>query len=123
MAKFRFEDLQIWQEAILMAHELFLIANDLEQKKLWRFADQIRGAAIGMPNNISESTASDKLKEQQQFLRYSKRECYESANMLVILELENHITKEKKTSLFNRLDILSRRIQSYSESLVKKSSH
>lgn len=120
MAKFRFEDLEIWQEAVSLARELFLIANELEQKKLWRFADQLRGAAIGIPNNISESTASDRLREQQQLLRYAKRECYESANMIMIFHLENHVTKEKRFMLFNRLDVLSRRIDSYSDSLEKK---
>ena len=119
MAKFRFEDLEIWQEAVSVARELFAIADELEQKKLWRFADQLRGSGIGIPNNISESTGSDKLREQQQLLRYSKRECYESANMIMIFQLENHITKERKSKLFNRLNILCGRIQSYSNSLAK----
>ena len=34
MAKFRFQDLKIWQLAIEIANELFDIADELEQKKL-----------------------------------------------------------------------------------------
>ena len=44
MAKFRFQDLKIWQLAIQIADELFDIADELEEKKLYRFAEQLRGA-------------------------------------------------------------------------------
>ena len=117
MAKFRFEDLDIWKEAIAIALLLFDIADDLEEKKLWRFADQCRGVGMSIPNNISESTGTRMIGEQQQLLRYSKRECYEGANILVILELRNLISPKTKEEIYERLDILSRRIQSYSDSL------
>ena len=49
MAKFRFQDLQIWEEAIKIADRLFDIADILEKRKLYRFAEQLRGA--GMSKN------------------------------------------------------------------------
>lgn len=120
MAKFRFEDLEIWKEAISIAQELFRIADDLEAKKLWRFADQLRGVGLSMPNNISESTGTDMIGEQQQLLRYSRRECFESANMLIILFLEKLIGEDQKINLLDRLDVQSKRINSYSKSLERK---
>jgi len=51
--RFRFEDLEIWQLAIEIAEILFDIADELHEKKLLRFAEQLRGAAISMPNNIA----------------------------------------------------------------------
>jgi hypothetical protein len=41
-AKFRFQDLKIWQSAIEISNELFNIADELETKKLYRFAEQLR---------------------------------------------------------------------------------
>ena len=119
MAKFRFEDLEIWIEAIRIAQQLFRIADELERKKLWRFADQIRGVALSMPNNISESTGTDKIGEQQQLLRYSRRECFETANMLIILRMEDHIDEDEKVNLLDRLDVQSRKISRYSKSLER----
>lgn len=72
---------------------------------------------MSIPNNIAESTGTNMPGEQQQLLRYAKRECFEAANILVILLNENLIESSKKEELFTRLDILSRRIQSYSNSL------
>lgn len=39
MAKFRFQDLDIWKEAIEIGIILFDIADMLEEKKLFRFAE------------------------------------------------------------------------------------
>jgi four helix bundle protein len=119
---FRFEDLEIWKDAIKVASELFKIGNELEAKKLWRFADQIRGVGMSITNNISESTGTHMIGEQTQLLRYSKRECYEAANILVVLLIENLISVERKENLYSRLSKLSSRIQNYSDCLESKKS-
>jgi len=51
MVKFRSQDLKIWQLAIEIRNELFEIADTLEAKSLYRFADQLRGAEMSMSNN------------------------------------------------------------------------
>jgi hypothetical protein len=50
-AKFRFQDLRIWQLAIEIANELFDIADELERRRLYRFADQLRGSGMSMSND------------------------------------------------------------------------
>jgi hypothetical protein len=59
LVKFRFQDLQIWQLAISIADQLFDIADGLENKKLFRFAEQLRGAGMSMSNNIAEGSGSN----------------------------------------------------------------
>jgi len=51
MVKFRFQDLEIWQLAIEIPDKLFDIADMLEKRKLYRFAEQLRGAGMSAPNN------------------------------------------------------------------------
>jgi len=51
VVKFRFQDLEIWQLAIQIADELFDVAGGLEKKRLYRFAEQLRGAGMSMSNN------------------------------------------------------------------------
>ena len=43
--------MKIWQLAIEIGNELFEIADTLEAKSLYRFADQLRGAGMSMSNN------------------------------------------------------------------------
>lgn len=117
MAKFRFEDLEIWREAISLASVFFKIAYQLDEIKLWRFSDQLRGVGMSIPNNIAESTGTDMVGEQRMLLRIARRECFEAANILVILLNESLIQKELKEKTYDRLDILVKRILSYSRSL------
>ena len=63
MVKFRFQDLKIWQLAIQIADELFDIADGLDQKRLYRFAEQLRGAGMSVSNNIAEGSGSSSKKE------------------------------------------------------------
>lgn len=79
MVKFRFQDLKIWQLAIQIAYELFNIADELEEKKLYRFAEQLRGAAMSMSNNRGRRFRFIFQKGVQTVLKYGKkihfREC------------------------------------------------
>jgi four helix bundle protein len=72
VAKFRFQDCEIWKEAIEIGGILFDIADTLEEKKLFRFAEQLRGAGMSMSNNIAEGSGSSSKAEFKQFLNMAK---------------------------------------------------
>ena len=117
MAKFRFQDLRIWQLAIEIANELFDIADGLERKKLYRFADQLRGSGMSMSNNISDASGSSSKKEFRLFLDIARRSTFENANIVILLEMRKLITDEILDSLLDRLDRLCRQITSFQNSL------
>ena len=115
--QFRFEDLEIWHFAIEIGDNLLDIADSLEVKRLYRFAEQLRGATMSISNNICEGSGSVSSKEFYQFLNYARRSCYECANILVVIQRRQHITEEVKQSLFDKLEHLSRKINNFQKSL------
>ena len=117
MAKFRFQDLKIWQQAIQIANELFDIADELEQRKLYRFAEQLRGSGMSMSNNIAEGSGSTSKKEFRQFLNIARRSTFENANILILLEMRRLISKDVFERLLDELDSLCRQITSFQKSL------
>ena len=117
MVKFRFQDLKIWQLAIQIAYELFNIADELEEKKLYRFAEQLRGAAMSMSNNIAEGSGSSSKKEFKQFLNTARRSTFENANILILLQMRNLITKDSLDKFLDELDHLCRQITNFQNSL------
>ena len=117
MAKFRFQDLKIWQLAIQIADELFDIADSLEDKRLYRFADQLRGAGMSMSNNIAEGSGSNSKKEFKQFLNMARRSTFENANILILLQKRKLISENSLNNLLNKLDSLCRQITSFQNSL------
>ena len=58
MSKFRFENLDIWKMSIVLADRLFDIADMAENKKYYRFAEQLRATTIRISNNIAEGSGS-----------------------------------------------------------------
>jgi four helix bundle protein len=117
MAKFRFQDLKIWQLAVQIANELFDIADELEQKKLYRFADQLRGSGMSMSNNIAEGSGSSSKKEFKQFLNMARRSTFENANILILLQKRDLITNESLEKHLDQLDQLCRQITNFQDSL------
>jgi four helix bundle protein len=117
MSKFRFQDLRVWQLAIEIADELFDIADALDKKGLHRFAEQLRGAGMSMSNNIAEGSGSSSKKEFKQFLNVARRSTFENANVLILLQRRDLITKESMERLLNKLDSLCRQITSFQGSL------
>jgi four helix bundle protein len=117
MAKFRFQDLKIWQLSIEIADELFDIADELEKKKLYRFAEQLRGSGMSMSNNIAEGSGSSSRKEFIQFLNIARRSTFENANILIILKRRNLIEEKTLDRLLNELDSLCRQITSFQKTL------
>jgi len=118
MAKFRFQDLKIWQLAIEIANDLLDVADDLEQKKLYRFADQLRGAGMSMSNNIAEGSGSSSKKEFKQFLNIARRSTFENANILILLKKRDLISERDLEKLLDKLDHLCRQITNFQSTLV-----
>ena len=115
--KFRFQDLKIWQSAIEIADELFDIADDLERKKLYRFAEQLRASGMSVSNNIAEGSGSSSKKDFKNFLNFSRRSVFENANILIILERRGLIDTVQLDKKLEDLSILSRQITNFQKSL------
>jgi four helix bundle protein len=117
MAKFRFQDLKVWQSAIQIADELFDLADRLESKKLYRFTEQIRGAAMSISNNIAEGSGSSSPREFKLFLNIARRSAFEMANILILLNRRNLLEEGSLERHLDRLDYLCRQITNFQNSL------
>ncbi len=104
MVHFRFQDMEIWKMAIAIADKLFDIADELDKKRLYRFAEQLRAAGMSMSNNIAEGSGSESNKEFANYLNIARRSTFENANILIILARRNLITEQMKGALLEELD-------------------
>ncbi len=117
MGKFRFQDLKIWQASIQIADELFDLADFLESKKLYRFAEQLRGAVMSVSNNIAEGSGSSSTREFKLFLNIARRSAFEIANILILLNRRSLLEEESLERHLDRLDYLCRQITNFQKTL------
>lgn len=118
MSHFRFEDLQVWQDAIDVGDRLFQVAEKAESHRFFRFAEQLRAAGMSISNNISEGSGSFSKKEFAQFLNIARRSVFECANILYLFYRRDLITEKEKNDLLTELDYLSKRISSFRKTLI-----
>ena len=69
---YRFQDLEIWKKAIEIGDKLLNIVDELEKKRLYRFAEQIREARLSTSNNIAEGAGRKGTKEFKQYLNIAQ---------------------------------------------------
>ena len=117
MGKFRFQDLKIWQFSIEIADELFDLADLLERKKLYRFAEQLRGAGMSVSNNIAEGSGSSSTREFKLFLNIARRSAFEIANILILLNRRKLLEEDSLERHLDRLDYLCRQITNFQKTL------
>ena len=121
MFQFRFQSLEIWQLAINVGDQLCDIAETLEAKKKYRFAEQLNGAALSISNNIAEGSGASSKKEFSRFLDYAHRSVFENANILLVLHLRKFISDEQLNYLLEELNKLARKINAFQKYLTKES--
>lgn len=117
MSDFRFQELDIWKKAIELGMVMADWADELEAKKLFRYAEQLRGAALSVSNNISEGAGSDSKKEFAYFLNVARRSVFEDANMVVFFQMRRLIPDDEARSVLKELVVLAKMIQAFKRSL------
>ncbi|WP_445665058.1 four helix bundle protein [Fodinibius sp. AD559] len=110
----------MWKNAIELTDELFDLADALEADKKFRFAEQLWGAVMSITNNISEGAGSTSKKDFARFLSYSRKSCFETANILILMEKRNYVSQIILQIKLDEIEILSKMITNFKKSLVKK---
>src|SRR5205085_3974494 len=113
----RFEDLQIWNNACDLAVDFHRIADGLDKRRLYRYAEQLRAAGLSLPNNIAEGSGSIHKQEFIQFLNIARRSLFEDASMLLVFERLDLLDETETDQSLWDCDTLSRGITNFSRSL------
>src|SRR3972149_5198505 len=107
---FRFEDLEVWQRAADLAFRLGNVADGLEERRRYRFAEQLRAAGLSISNNIAEGSGSNSKSEFRNFLNFAHRSAFECANMLLVFQRQQLIHTEEVQPLLAELNETCRMI-------------
>jgi four helix bundle protein len=117
---FRFEDLEIWKLARALAVKFHRLADHLDRRRLYRYAEQLRAAGLSLTNNIAEGSGSTHVQEFRQFLNIARRSLFEDASMLIVFEAVGIFASSEIDDLLADCDVLSRKITNFSRALKPK---
>jgi four helix bundle protein len=120
VGRFRFESLEIWQRAADVDLRLFRVADYLEDKRKYRFAEQLRAAALSITNNIAEGSGSDSDADFARFISFARKSTFECASMLIMFQRDNLLAADRTDDLLDELEQLSRMQTAFKKTLRSK---
>jgi four helix bundle protein len=103
VSDFRFQDFEIWKKAVEIGSRILDEADRLEDRRMHRFAEQLRAAALSVSNNIAEGSGSSSDKEFASFLNIARRSAFETANMLIIFDRRGLISEGSASAILAAL--------------------
>jgi len=101
-----------------MAFTLGNLADQLTTRHLYRFAEQLRAAALSISNNIAEGSGSNLTNEFRNFLNIARRSAFKCASMLLIFQQHQLVPADEVKNQLSELNQICRMITGFSRSLT-----
>jgi four helix bundle protein len=109
----KFEDLEIWQLARLLAKKIYTITFIEPLKNAFRLKDQMRGSCGSVMDNTAEGFERGSRLEFINSLSIAKGEAGELKSQLYRCSDNNYITPELFTELYSDADLLTKKITAF----------
>jgi len=119
-AKFSFEDLAVWQEAVVFADNCLELSEKVShERRHYRLIEQLEAACTSTALNIAEGKGRFSKKEFVQFLYIARGSLFETVTLLEIFRRRTWINGSEFLSMKRSAIQLGKRISSLINSIKK----
>ncbi len=112
-----FKDLIVWQKAMELVVEVYILVKKLPKEELFALSDQIRRAAISIPSNIAEGQGRNSTKEYIHFLAIAKGSKAELETQLLLCVKINYLEDSEIETVINLIHEVGKMINALQKSL------
>ena len=112
-----YKDLDVWQVAMTLAQECYLLTTRFPKDEMYGMAAQIRRAAVSNPANIAEGYGRDQTGSFVQFLRIAQGSARELETHLILAERIRLVDQQAVTPLQELCERVSKMLRSLIRSL------
>jgi len=116
-SRFRFENLQVWQEARELNKEVYRLTRKFPNQEVFCLTSQIRRAAVSVSSNIAEGSGRNSDKDFAHFLEQSYGSLMEVASLLYLALDESYISQDDAKGLLDAQELLAKKIAALNRSL------
>ena len=88
-----YRDLVVWQKAMEVAKQVYLLVKGLPKEEIYALSNQMRRAAVSIPSNIAEGNARNSAKEYAQFLSIARGSKAELETQLLLCKEIGYLTQ------------------------------
>jgi four helix bundle protein len=121
MKKFNkgYEDLQVWQKAIFLAEQIYIVTKTFPKDEIYGMTSQMRRCAVSIASNIAEGCARNNPKEFIQFLGIASGSAAELKTQLIISERIGLLDKNAFDNLLTEATSIERMLAALGKSIAK----
>ena len=112
-----FKDLIVWQKAMELVAEVYILVKKLPKEELFALSDQMRRAAISIPSNIAEGQGRNSSKEYVRFLAFAKGSKAELETQLLLCVKINYLNILEIETAINLIHEIGKMINALQKSL------
>jgi len=112
-----YKDLDVWQVAMTLAQESYLLTARFPKDETYGMAAQIRRAAVSIPANIAEGYGRDQTGSFVQFLRIAQGSARELETHLILAERIRLVDQQAAAPLQDLCERHSKMLRSLIRSL------
>ena len=117
MAIESYKDLDVWQVAMTLAQESYLLTTLFPKDEMYGMSAQIRRAAVSIPANIAEGYGRDQTGSFVQFLRIAQGSARELETHLILAERVRLVDQQAVAPLQELCERVSKMLRALIRSL------
>lgn len=115
-----YQDLTVWQQAMLLAEECYRVTAPFPRQERFGIVSQIRRASASIPANIAESRGREGTREFIQFLRVAQGSLKELETHLILSQRVGMLAPDHRDPLLSRCTEVGKMIRSLIGSLQRR---
>lgn len=112
-----FKDLQVWQKAMRVAKEVYVLIQNFPPEERFALSDQMRRCAVSIPSNIAEGQQRNGKQEFAQFIGYAQGSRAELQTQLLLARDFGYLTDEEVEPIFYELEEVGKMLYSLSNAV------
>lgn len=116
-----FEDLVIWQKAVELAKDVYLITEREKLRTDFGLRSQIRNSAVSISSNIAEGFERRTRKEYLNFLNIAKASAGELRSQLYVAREVGYLNDDEHVELREKAKFLSGSIWNHMKAIARAS--
>ena len=112
-----YRELIVWQDAIKIAKQVYVLTGKFPKQETYALADQIRRAAVSVPSNIAEGQARKSPGDFKRFLHIALGSLAEIDTQLVLAQEFGYLDKDDLEPMDERIQDLRKKLYALINSL------
>ena len=116
-----FRDLRVWQAAIDLVEQIYLLTREFPKHEIYGLASQMQRAAVSIPSNIAEGQTRGYTREYVHHLSIACSSLAELETQLEIALRLKYYSVGQHNELMKQTDLLGKQLSTLRSSLSKSS--